>query len=90
MLLRSLRLPDLGDLVPAWARPLMAALLALPRLALLPGLLLLAPARVVDDLPVVAAMDASWFCVPCKARRGAGCNLGAVARTSVGAGQARL
>ncbi|NUO72029.1 MAG: hypothetical protein HOQ10_04860 [Frateuria sp.] len=74
MLLRSLRVPDFIDLLPACARPLMAPLFAcprLPRLALLPGLLL-PLVRDVDDLPVDAAIDASWFCVPRKARRGAG------------------
>ena len=74
MLLRSLRVAGLAGLLPAWARPLMAPLFAcprLPRLALLPELLL-PLVRDVDDLTVDAAIDASWFCVPRTARRGAG------------------
>jgi SAM-dependent methyltransferase len=66
MLLRSLgvRLADLVDLLPAWARPLMAALLAwprLPRLPLLPGLLL-PLVRDVDDLLVDAIACLLWLC----------------------------
>ena len=74
MLLRSLRVDDFAGLLPAWARPLMAPLLACPRLPRLPLLpaLLLPLVRDVDDLPEDAAIDASWFCVPRTMRRGAG------------------
>lgn len=76
MLLRSpwvRLLPDLADLPPACARPLMAPLLACPRLPRLPLLpeLLLPLVRDVDDL-LVDAIAASWFCAARRARTGAG------------------